>query len=139
MNLITPQLKDAGLKELIELCPVDKLTIVNQCAMAEKLGVTTIEPITGIINQFARMGLCTAKNYCVGCDINVILNVEAHDMVCRGGFVAQEEVVKQELEKLVLEIKELKTKDVKQAERLSSIVSNIANFFRIAITSLSNI
>ena len=82
------------------------------------------------------MGLCTAKDYGLSGDIYIILNVEAHDMVWRGGFVAQEKVLENELKKFMLEINQLETKDTQQVARVTTILYNIASFFHLTLGDL---
>lgn len=131
-TIITPELKDRFLNELINRCEVSELTLISIESMAKQLE-TTGKVIEGIFNQFVDIGLCMPTNNRVGRELNVILNVEAHDMVRRGGFTAKEKILKENLEKLSLEIEQLRTKDMAQAARLATILSNIANFFKIVM------
>lgn len=131
-TIITPELKDRFLNELINRCEVSELTLISIESMAKQLE-TTGKVIEGIFNQFVDIGLCMPTNNRVGRELNVILNVEAHDMVRRGGFTAKEKILKENLEKLSLEIEQLRTQDMAQAARLATILSNIANFFKIVI------
>lgn len=128
-TIITPELKDRFLNELINRCEVSELTLISIESMAKQLE-TTGKVIEGIFNQFVDIGLCMPTNNRVGRELNVILNVEAHDMVRRGGFTAKEKILKENLEKLSLEIEQLRTRDMAQAARLATILSNIANFFK---------
>ena len=122
-TIITPELKDRFLNELINRCEVSELTLISIESMAKQLE-TTGKVIEGIFNQFVDIGLCMPTNNRVGRELNVILNVEAHDMVRRGGFTAKEKILKENLEKLSLEIEQLRTQDM---------LSNIANFFKIVM------
>lgn len=131
-TIITPELKDRFLNELINRCEVSELTLISIESMAKQLE-TTGKVIEGIFNQFVDIGLCMPTNNRVGRELNVILNVEAHDMVRRGGFTAKEKILKENLEKLSLEIEQLRTQDMAQAARLATILSNIANFFKIVM------
>lgn len=130
MNLITPQLKDELLQELMSF---NELKIfVQSKLLAEKLS-TTQDVIVELLNYFVREELCTITQDYIGGNFDIILKTEAYDMIQRGGFVAKEEVLKQELEKLVLEIQELQPKNSEQAQRITTIFSNIATFCHLAL------
>ena len=58
--------------------------------------MTVIEEIIDFIS---------ATNYTIGGDVIISLNVEASDMALRGGFVAPEELIKKNFEKLLPQIK----------------------------------
>ena len=131
-TIITPELKDRFLNELVNRCEVSELTLVNIESIAKELE-TTGKVIEGIFHQFVDIGLCVRLENCSVSELNVILNVEAHDMVRRGGFTAKEKILEENLEKLSLEIAQLRTKDTAQAARLTTILSDIANFFKIVM------
>ena len=130
MNLITPELKDALLQELMTS---NELKIFVQSELLAKKLSTTQDVIIELLNYFVREGLCAITQNYIGGKFDIVLKTEAYDMVQRGGFVAQEEVLKQELEKLVLEIQELQPKTSEQAQRITTIFSNIATFFHLAL------
>ena len=131
-TIITPELKDKLLNELVEKCEVSELTLINIDSLAKDLQ-TTSKVIEGIFNQFVDIGLCTPANYRISGELHVILNVEAHDMVRRGGFTAKEKILEDNLKKLSFEIEELRPKYSEKVARMASIISNIATFYNIAM------
>ena len=130
MDLITPQLKDALLRELVSY---NELKIFVQSELLAKKLSTSQDVVVELLNYFVRKNLCAITHDYIGGKFDIVLNTEAYDMVQRGGFVAQEEVLKQELEKLALEIQELQPKTSEQAQRITAIFSNIATFFHLAL------
>ena len=91
--------------------------------LSSDMGIEADE-LDAMLEQFDKMGLCTVSR-CLGGRVNVSLHAEAHDMVLRGGFVAQEELLKQSIEKLLLELESLKHQNLANAERISSLIANI--------------
>ena len=75
-----------------------------------------------VVVAFNRLNLISATNYTIGGDVIISLNVEASDMALRGGFVAQEELIKKNFEKLLLELDSLKSKFPKNIETIIVII-----------------
>lgn len=89
------------------------------------------DTIRAILDYFNRLNLISATNYTIGGDVIISLNVEASDMALRGGFVAQEELIKKNFEKLLLELDSLKSKFPKNIETITSIIGNISNALQL--------
>ena len=105
--MITPELKDKVLNNL--LSHNDVTYTFNIIQLANELNCSS-DTIRAILDYFNRLNLISATNYTIGGDVIISLNVEASDMALRGGFVAQEELIKKNFEKLLLELDSLKSK-----------------------------
>ena len=106
--MITPELKDKVLNNL--LSHNDVTYTFNIIQLANELN-------------------CSSDT--IGGDVIISLNVEASDMALRGGFVAQEELIKKNFEKLLLELDSLKSKFPKNIETITSIIGNISNALQL--------
>lgn len=89
--MITPELKDKVLNNL--LSHNDVTYTFNIIQLANELNCSS-DTIRAILDYFNRLNLISATNYTIGGDVIISLNVEASDMALRGGFVAQEELIK---------------------------------------------
>ena len=113
--MITPELKDKVLNNLLSHNDVTYTFNIIQLANELNCSSDTIR----------------ATNYTIGGDVIISLNVEASDMALRGGFVAQEELIKKNFEKLLLELDSLKSKFPKNIETITSIIGNISNALQL--------
>ena len=126
--MITPELKDKVLNNL--LSHNDETYTFNIIQLANELNCSS-DTIRAILDYFNRLNLISATNYTIGGDVIISLNVEASDMALRGGFVAQEELIKKNFEKLLLELDSLKSKFPKNIETITSIIGNISNALQL--------
>ena len=126
--MITPELKDKVLNNL--LSPNDVTYTFHIIQLANELNCSS-DTIRAILDYFNRLNLISATNYTIGGDVIISLNVEASDMALRGGFVAQEELIKKNFEKLLLELDSLKSKFPKNIETITSIIGNISNALQL--------
>lgn len=126
--MITPELKDKVLNNL--LSQNDVTYTFNIIQLANELNCSS-DTIRAILDYFNRLNLISATNYTIGGDVIISLNVEASDMALRGGFVAQEELIKKNFEKLLLELDSLKSKFPKNIETITSIIGNISNALQL--------
>ena len=126
--MITPELKDKVLNNL--LGHNDVTYTFNIIQLANELNCSS-DTIRAILDYFNRLNLISATNYTIGGDVIISLNVEASDMALRGGFVAQEELIKKNFEKLLLELDSLKSKFPKNIETITSIIGNISNALQL--------
>ena len=78
-----------------------------------------------ILEHFADIGFINAKHTSGGF-VRIRTKVTAHDFFSRGGFFAQDDLLKKSLEKLMLEIESLKPSMPGKIETISTIVANIA-------------
>ena len=91
---------------------------------SKALGVG-VQELDAMLGQFELLGLCEVMRN-IGGRVDVSLNAEAHDMVLHGGFVAQEELLRKNIEKLELELKSLEPSLLGKVETISNIAANIA-------------
>jgi hypothetical protein len=78
-----------------------------------------------ILNQFEGMGFLEQQKF-LGGKARICMKVSSHDFVLRGGFVAQEELIAQNIEKLLLEIESLKPSMPDKVSAITTIAANIA-------------
>lgn len=127
MQIITPAIKD---KILFFLCSEASVEQTSQCETPELLKQLELDfdTFNAIMVQFERFGLVEDLNI-RRAHLSFILRVDAHDYAQKGGFSAQEEVFKSNVEKLILEIENLKKQlapnHLETANKISSIASAI--------------
>lgn len=101
--MITPKMKDYILRYIVEN---EDIRIMIDCTtMASELNTTSVS-IEKILNQFERLNLCKINNY-YGDTCDITVQAEADDLMFRGGFVFQEEILKANLDKLAIELEYL--------------------------------
>lgn len=130
--IITPKLKDDLLSNLVDRDLSKGLIPENECL---SFGIDPCMYVA-ILEQFEDMHFLSLSKTkgCIFIDVKVYM----HDFVRRGGFVAQEELLKANIEKLGYEIdllcKHLSTPEfLEKVKTLSVIGSNILSslaFFR---------
>lgn len=120
MNLITPELKDRMLERLICL----EAPTINIDDTAKELGVSP-SWVTMMIHQFVELQLCKATFF-IGGNVRIIVTAQAHEMALRGGFTAREKYLKDSIEKLERELKQLQADFPDRAERFANILSGIS-------------
>jgi hypothetical protein len=101
--MITPQLKDKLLKQLISAEYRHFSVSLNDLCTALGVGADVIDCL---IDHFSEMGLCDVERL-VGGTFDISLHVEADDLWLRGGFVGREELYQKELLKLEKELEDL--------------------------------
>lgn len=119
--MITPSIKDKVLNKLVEGDTIRKEFDIY--TMSEELGMTP-EVLDAILRHFEKLGLCRVRWFRGGL-VEVMLYVEAHDMALHGGFVAQEEHLRDSLKKLQLELDSLRPSFPERAERIAGIAADI--------------
>lgn len=123
--MITPKLKDAVLNHLIEQFNNDK-EIVHTHNLALELN-TKPSLIDMILEQFHQQSLLQDYVPFLGEDDAYFeLNANAFDLHHLGGFTGKEELLKLNLKKLELEVNSLKQSAPDTAEKITSILANIA-------------
>lgn len=123
--MITPQMKDYILNYIVNN---QNIRIPIDCTlMANELDTTSV-CIEKIINQFARLNLCKI-NICYGSTYDITVQAEADDMLFRGGFTFQEDILNSNLDKLAAELKYLSGKTsgetLDSVQKMASIVGSI--------------
>lgn len=130
--MITAKLKD---NVLIVICSCElqyeRVYTIKKLELLKEIPIECSEnELTAILSQFARMGLIShyANN---SSTIQICLLVEASDFLARGGFYAQEELLKANIEKLSAEIdllaKKLQPNFLEEANRLATLGASIAS------------
>lgn len=123
--MITAELKDKILKDLTDLNSIR----VEASAEEEgnKFGIDRNMYIA-ILDYFQRLNLMEVRK-CMGGEVLIKLTIEAFDLVRSGGFHAQEELLKNNIEKLNLEIqslsKELNPSFKERTERITNLGCSI--------------
>ncbi|MFI3322457.1 MAG: hypothetical protein R3Y50_08035 [Rikenellaceae bacterium] len=128
--MITPKIKDDVLKSFLQFGMCCQTNVRKDCSDFS----LTWEEYDALIRQFEELSLLKATR-CLGGEITIYLNVNACDLMNRGGFYAQEELLKANIEKLHIELaalsKQLEPKFADKAKELIGIASNIASVLAI--------
>lgn len=121
---ITPELKDRVLNELLDTSNGGQIMLETyERTMFLDLSDDILEML---LNYFATNKLINLNG---GIGFFMVQPcVEAHDLKNRGGFVGQEILFKQNIEKLLLEIESLKQSAPDTFEKITSIVANLTTF-----------
>lgn len=120
--MITPSIKDALLNKLVEGDTFRKSFDLGQ--LSKELGLPS-EALDALLRHFEELGLCRVRRF-LGGRFEVLLDVKAHDMALHGGFVAQEEHLRDSLKKLQLELDSLRPSFPERAGRISGIMADIS-------------
>lgn len=125
--MITPEMKDKVLSYLCEHCPLER---AYQLEYEELSEFTSKEELKAILLQFARMNILPKLDYW-GDTYIIVLQADAHDLLARGGFVAEQFLFTTELEKIQAELKKLQADankpELSRADKVA-ILSNIISF-----------
>ena len=119
--MITTELKDCILQELVNSNTMHfTVSAMEEC---KKFNID-MESYIAILDYFQRLSFVKLTK-CMGGEIYVRLMVEASDFVRLGGFHAQEDLLKNNIDKLNLEIqslsKELNPSFKERLERITSL------------------
>lgn len=124
-NLITPQLKDELLSDLLSANSMQ--VQVSAYEWAKELNVSP-DIICPVFDQFEELGFIN-QTKCMGSLLACQIKAKAHDFMRHGGFQAQEEILIANLQKLSSELdllaKQLSPNLAEKASMLSSIAGNI--------------
>lgn len=123
--VITPELKDEVLSSLLSSGMIS--VRCNLYQSAEEFH-TTPDFLVLIFRQFEELGLISLK-FARGGEAFIRMKANAHDFFRHGGFSAQEELLKANLEKLGMELdllaKQLSPDLADKAFKLSAIAANV--------------
>ncbi|MBQ8958733.1 MAG: hypothetical protein IJ057_09605 [Bacteroidales bacterium] len=124
---ITYKEKDIVLKLLCSEEIVPEISIgISREEIIEQSGLDT-QTVASILKYFERNGLISDLNYRHSApSFSLVVHQEAFDVLNRGGFTMQEEVLQKEVQKLLLEIERLKPSVGDKIETISTIANNIA-------------
>jgi hypothetical protein len=120
--MITPSIKDKVLYKLVEGDTLRKEFDIH--TLSEELGMAP-DVLDAILKHFEKLGLCRVRRFRGGL-VEVMLYVEAHDMALHGGFVAQEEHLRDSLKKLELELESLRPSFPERAGLIGGIIADIS-------------
>lgn len=119
--MITPKLKDLVLKSFVDY-PQKKFRIkLQEQAKDYKIDSNTLEIILDYFEQMGFFEQCKM----LGGTIDIYMKVPAYDFYSRGGFIGQEELLTKNIQKLLLEIENLKPSIPDKVSTITSIISNI--------------
>ena len=120
---------DYSVKDKVLKCICDHLVPEKnyQVDLKEMLKETDLDfdTLDAILTYFQRCGLIGDLNS-RRVALSLIVHVEAFDLFNHGGFTATEELLKANLEKLLLEIESLKPSLPDRVSTITSIAANIA-------------
>jgi hypothetical protein len=120
--MITPELKDSILKELIEVPHKCFRVGLRETSKSHNIDSYTLEII---LDYFEQKGFLSQKKLISGC-VDIYMKVPAYDFYMHGGFVGQEELLTKNIQKLLLEIESLKPSIPDRVSTITTIVGNIA-------------
>ena len=95
------------------------------CGPYSEFPVKGKDKIIGIMSHFQRQGLIDNLN-CNAHQVCFQLLLEASELLSKGGFKAKEEILQANIEKLLLEIEDLKPSLPNKVETITSIAASIA-------------
>lgn len=127
--MITPEIKDQILKYLCGKCEFEYLSFVDN---EDLLKLATLNELEGFVEQLKRMRLVDYKSEVYEDQTHVILYLEAQDFLRIGGFTAKEIILKQNIEKLNLEMQKLRenpSDPLAAVANVTSILANVLTFF----------
>ena len=128
--MITPEIKDQILRYLCENCEFDELCVIED--NEDLLKLTSWNELYGFIEQLKRLRLIGPQSDVYEDNPYILLYMDAQDFLRIGGFTAKETILKQNIEKLNLEIQKLRDNPSQALSILSnvtSILANITTFF----------
>ena len=127
MSIITPILKDKVLNYLCTNFKAEQFVGFGTANTTESLECD-YDTFAAILNHFERLQFISQLNIRRD-SVHLILQVEAHDFILRGGFTTKEELFENNIEKLLLEINNLKKQltpdQLDTANKISGIASAI--------------
>ncbi|MFR3217638.1 MAG: hypothetical protein ACLTWE_01855 [Dysgonomonas mossii] len=128
--LVTPELKDKILKEFIDAGGVNLQLDIHETAKEYNIDYEVLEII---LDDFENLGFFNQMKM-LGGNIRISMKVPAFDFYSHGGFVGQEELLKKNIEKLLLEIESLKPSMPDKISTITSIAGNIATALGLILT-----
>ena len=126
--MITNEIKDTVLKRLIETGTRYKIDF-KQLSRDIKID---FDELDSILDHFENLGFLELEKL-LGGKANVRINIPAIDFYSHGGFKGQEELLRINIEKLLLEIESLKPSFPDKVEKITSIAAGIAGALSLFI------
>lgn len=122
--MVTIEQKDQVLAFICKHCLLESVNPVKKADAIKTFG-TDAASILAILNQMMRMGLLEDVSH-NGFNFYFVVRAEAHDYYRHGGFKAQEELLTKNIQKLILELEQLKPDMPERAGLIAGIAGNIA-------------
>lgn len=124
--MINSETKDQVLTVLCRSVDLEQLQVLDLNQILQVCNLT-FDELHAILIQFSRLGFVSELNYRRNSSaLYVMVHVDALDYKNRGGFKAQDELLKLSLEKLSLEIDQLSRSYPEKASTFTTIAANIA-------------
>ncbi len=122
------ELKDKVLNYLIDTTPLFGMRTINVDEEAEKIEVAQ-SFFSECIKYFSRKGLLEYQAF-MGGEMLINFKMEAHDFAQHGGFVAEEEMLGIQFEKLLTEVKALKSQiGQDKFDKITGIMTAITAYY----------
>ena len=119
--MITYEMKDRVLNTIVEY---GMKMGINVDDSGKEFGVNS-QYLRAILDQLERLGFIE-QDKMLGSAIYINVNVEAHDFISHGGFKGQEDLLRNNIEKLLLEIESLKPSMPDKINTMTAIAANIS-------------
>lgn len=124
MQIVTPEIKDKVLFYLCSSYPLEEFLYV-QTPVLTKETETEFNNLSAILRQFEKMNFL--RDLAVGeMSCNFRLNVELHDFAQKAGFIVREQVFEANINKLLLEVDNLKKELSPDKLEITNKISAIA-------------
>ena len=120
--MIDCKLKDKILNKIVSESP--KMTFGFDSEDSLEIFGFNQELVSSVLDYFESIGLIDQDKFLGGSIVLEIL-IPAHDLVAHGGFTAKEELLTNNIEKLLVEIESLKPMLPEKVETMNSIISGI--------------
>lgn len=133
--MITPEIKDLVLNTLCDTVDFERLEILSKSDIL-KISELKFDELQAIFRQFERLGLISDLNIRRNSDnLHIVVRLDALDFRNNGGFTVQEQLLELTLEKLSLEVEQLRNEYPDKAERFTTIAANIATCLSFLIAT----
>ena len=120
--MISYKIKDKILNKIVSESP--EMTFGFDSEDARKIFGINRETVGSVLDYFESIGLIDQDKFLEG-GIMIETLMPAHDLVSHGGFTAREELLTNNLEKLLVEIESLKLVLPQKVDMLTTIISDI--------------
>jgi hypothetical protein len=130
--MITPEDKDALLRYLCEKNRPEKVYRLSLIEMrqATSLPVDTIEALLSYFNRIKLIQHVAGSSSSVKPTADILVTIEALDIIRRGGFTFQEQILQKEIENLSLEVERLRPSLGDKIEQISTIAANLMSLIK---------
>ena len=121
--MISYKTKDKILNKLVNESP--EMTFGFDSEDAKKIFGSNMETVCSVLDYFESIGLIDQDKFLDG-GIMIETLIPAHDLVSHGGFTAKEELLTNNIEKLLVEIASIKQLMPEKVETITEISAHIA-------------